>query len=84
MISSKAYTTEPYGIILPKNDARFKQVVDNAVIAMMKDGRLEKIYDKWFMQPIPPRNINLNWPMTDALKKVMANPTDSPDPATYQ
>ncbi|QIM49646.1 amino acid ABC transporter substrate-binding protein [Pusillimonas sp. DMV24BSW_D] len=84
MISSKAYTTEPYGIILPKNDARFKQVVDKAVIAMMKDGRLEKIYDKWFMQPIPPRNINLNWPMTDALKKVMANPTDSPDPATYQ
>lgn len=84
MISSKAYTTEPYGIILPKNDTRFKQVVDKAVIAMMKDGRLEEIYNKWFMQPIPPRDINLKWPMTDALKKVIANPTDSPDPAAYQ
>ena len=84
MISSKAYTTEPYGIILPKNDDRFKQVVDDAVIAMMKDGRLEQMYNQWFMQPIPPRDINLNWPMTDAFKKVVANPTDSPDPAAYQ
>ena len=83
VISSKAYTTEPYGIILPRNDPEFKAVVDDAVKAMMKDGRLEALYQKWFLQPIPPRNINLNWPLTPELKRVMENPTDSPDPAAY-
>lgn len=83
MISEKAYTTEPYGIILPKDDPAFKKVVDDAVKAMMSDGRLEALYDKWFMQAIPPRNIKLNWPMTPELRKVIQNPTDSPDPAAY-
>lgn len=83
MISEKAYTTEPYGIILPKGDPAFKKVVDDAVKAMMSDGRLETLYDKWFMQAIPPRNIKLNWPMTPELRKVIQNPTDSPDPAAY-
>ena len=83
-ISEKAYTVEPYGMILPKDDPQFKAAVDEAVVAMMKDGRLEKMYEKWFTQPIPPRNINLNWPMSAELKRVIANPTDSPDPASYQ
>ncbi|WP_397473149.1 amino acid ABC transporter substrate-binding protein [Pusillimonas sp.] len=83
-ISEKAYTVEPYGMILPKDDPQFKEAVDEAVQAMMKDGRLEKMYEKWFTQPIPPRNINLNWPMSAELKRVIANPTDSPDPASYQ
>lgn len=83
-ISEKAYTVEPYGMILPKNDPQFKEAVDEAVKAMMQDGRIQQLYEKWFMQPIPPRNINLNWPMSDALKKVLANPTDSPNPQDYQ
>jgi len=83
-ISEKAYTVEPYGMILPKNDPEFKQAVDEAVKAMMKDGRLKQMYQKWFTQPIPPRNINLNWPMSAELEKVIANPTDSPRPEDYQ
>lgn len=83
-ISEKAYTVEPYGMILPKNDPEFKQAVDEAVKAMMKDGRLKQMYQKWFTQPIPPRNINLNWPMSVELEKVIANPTDSPRPEDYQ
>lgn len=82
-ISEKAYTIEPYGIILPRNDPAFKSVVDYAVKALMKDGRLETLYSKWFLQPIAPRNINLNWPLTPELKNVIQNPTDSPDPAAY-
>lgn len=82
-ISEKAYTIEPYGIILPRNDPAFKSVVDDAVKALMKDGRLETLYSKWFLQPIAPRNINLNWPLTPELKNVIQNPTDSPDPAAY-
>jgi len=84
MISKKAYTIEPYGIIEPKGDAEFKTAVDNAVKKMMKDGVLAKLYAKWFTKPIPPKNINLNWPMTPELKKAIAHPTDSPDPAVYK
>ncbi|MGI9024783.1 MAG: hypothetical protein ACR2GP_04275 [Burkholderiaceae bacterium] len=43
-----------------------------------------KIYEKWFSRPIPPKNITLNFPLSPALKKAIANPTDSPDPAAYQ
>lgn len=84
MISANAYTLEPYGIIEPKNDPQFKEAVDNAVKAMMKDGTVDKLYGKWFMQAIPPKNINLNLPMSEELKRVFANPTDSPDPAAYK
>lgn len=83
VISAKAYTIEPYGIIEPRGDELFKTAVDNAVKAMMKDGALKAIYAKWFTKPIPPKNINLNWPMSDELAKVVANPTDTPDPAHY-
>ncbi|MBX6319437.1 amino acid ABC transporter substrate-binding protein [Pigmentiphaga sp.] len=84
MVSSKAYTVEPYGVIEPKNDPAFKKVVDDAVVALMKSGELEKLYQKWFNSPIPPRNVNLKVPMSDSLKKAIANPTDSGDPAAYR
>jgi len=84
MIGEKAYTIEPYGMIEPKGDPQFKKAVDDAVKAMMKDGTMEKLYTKWFTQPVPPKNINLNWPLTPELKKAFENPTDSPDPAVYK
>lgn len=84
VIGEETFTTEPYAVILPRGDAEFKQAVDDAVQAMMQDGRMEKMYEKWFTQPVPPRGINLNWPMGAALKRVFAQPTDSPDPAVYQ
>lgn len=83
-VSSDALSVEPYGIMLRKDDAAFKKVVDGAMAGLMKSGEIKTIYAKWFMSPIPPKGINLNIPMSDALKKVMANPTDSPDPAAYQ
>ena len=84
MISDQAYSVEPYAMIEPKDDPAFKKVVDDAVVAMIKDGTVEKLYKKWFESPIPPKNVNLNLPMSPALKKVLANPTDSGDPATYK
>jgi glutamate/aspartate transport system substrate-binding protein len=83
-ISADALSVEPYGIMVRKDDAAFKKVVDDAMKALMKSGDTEKIYAKWFLSPIPPKGINLNIPMSDALKKVIANPTDSPDPAAYK
>jgi glutamate/aspartate transport system substrate-binding protein len=67
-----------------KDDTAFKKVVDGAMVTLMKSGEINKIYAKWFESKIPPKGINLNIPMSAALKRVMANPTDSPDPAIYK
>lgn len=82
-ISATALSVEPYGIMLRREDPAFKKVVDGAQIALYKSGGIVPIYEKWFLKPIPPRGINLNVPMSDAFKKVIANPTDSGDPAVY-
>ena len=74
---------EPYGIMLRKDDAAFKKVVDAAMVNTYKSGEGQKLYEKWFLQPIPPKGINLNFPLSAQMKKLFANPTDSPDPAAY-
>jgi glutamate/aspartate transport system substrate-binding protein len=84
MIGSEAYTVEPYGIMLRRDDPAFKKVVDNAMIALYKSGEINKIYAKWFLNPIPPKNVNLNVPMSEQFKRVVAKPTDSGDPKDYQ
>lgn len=84
MISQDAYTIEPYAIMEPKGDPEFKQLVDDTIIAMMSDGRLDALYKKWFEEPVPPKDVNLNWPMSEQLKKAIENPTDSPDPDVYR
>ncbi|MSQ57173.1 MAG: amino acid ABC transporter substrate-binding protein [Limnohabitans sp.] len=83
-ISSEALSTEPYGIMIRKDDAKFKALVDNAIKDLMSSGAINAIYNQWFLKPIPPKNINLNIPMASNLKKVIAKPTDSPDPKVYE
>jgi glutamate/aspartate transport system substrate-binding protein len=68
--------TEPYGIMLRKDDPQFKAFMDETVNAMIKSGEAEKMYTKWFMSPIPPKNVNLNFPMSALLKEAFANPND--------
>src|SRR6478735_1794504 len=82
-ISNDALSVEPYGIMLRRDDPSFKKVVDEAMIATYKSGAINPIYEKWFLKPIPPKGINLNVPVSDAFKKVIASPTDSGDPAVY-
>jgi len=83
-ISSVALSVEPYGIMLRKDDVAFKKVVNAAMTDIYKSGQINPIYEKWFLKPIPPKGINLNVPMSDQFKKVIANPTDSGDPAAYR
>jgi glutamate/aspartate transport system substrate-binding protein len=83
-ISKEALSVEPYGIMVRKDDAAFKKTVNGAINALYKSGEINKIYDKWFLKPVPPKNINLNVPMSAQFKKVVANPTDSGDPAAYK
>jgi len=83
-ISKEALSVEPYGIMLRKDDKPFKQVVDAAMTKIYKSGEINKIYAKWFQHPIPPKGLNLNIPMSESFKKVVAHPTDSGDPAAYK
>jgi glutamate/aspartate transport system substrate-binding protein len=83
-ISSVALSVEPYGIMVRKDDKAFKEVADKALSEVYKSGQINAIYAKWFQKPVPPKNINLNLPMSPALKKVMANPTSSGDPKAYE
>ena len=68
--------TEPYGLIIRKDDPEFKALVDKTLNAMMKSSQFGELYAKWFMGPIPPKNINLNFPMTQPLKDAIAIPND--------
>jgi glutamate/aspartate transport system substrate-binding protein len=70
--------TEPYGIMLPRDDPQFKKLVDDVIVGLMQSGEFAQIYDKWFINPIPPTGINLQMPMSDKLKAAIANPNDRP------
>lgn len=82
--SPEALSVEPYGIMMRRGDPAFKKAVDTALKQVYKTEEFERIYAKWFMQPIPPRGINLRFPMPAGLRAVIANPTDSGDPAAYR
>jgi glutamate/aspartate transport system substrate-binding protein len=82
-ISQESMSVDPYGLMLPRNDPEFKKVVDKAITDVFKSGEIVKIYAKWFQSPIPPKGINLNWPLSEYLRAAIANPTDSADPEHY-
>ena len=84
VISTDALSVEPYGIMLRKDDPSFKKVVDGAIAKVYKSGEINKIYAKWFLSPVPPKGINLNVPMSEVFKHVVAKPTDSGDPNDYK
>lgn len=84
VIGTQGLEFAPYGILEPKDDPDFKAAVDAAVVDLMKDGTVAALYKKYFESPIPPRKINLELPMSDVLKRALANPTDSGDEAAYR
>jgi glutamate/aspartate transport system substrate-binding protein len=83
-IGGSPLSVEPYAIGLPKGDPEFKKLVDGTIIGLFRSGQIYGIYHKWFESPIPPRDVNLHLPMSDLLKKLIENPTDSGDPAAYR
>ena len=77
-IVGEPLSVEPIAIMYRKDDPGFKKAVDDSVKAMAKSGEAAKLYDKWFMQPIPPANTKVNLPASEATKAAWANPTDKP------
>src|SRR5215475_1960798 len=70
------YLSDPYALMFRKDDKVFKQLVDEALTEAMKSGLYAKLYTKWFESPIPPKGINLAFPMSEKLKGLVANPND--------
>ena len=83
VVSDDALSVEPYGLLLRRDDPAFKKVADDALATIYRNGDINKLYAKWFLNPIPPNGINLNVPMSAALKQAIEKPTDSGDPETY-
>jgi glutamate/aspartate transport system substrate-binding protein len=68
---------EPYSMMLRKDDSQFKALVDKTIGGVMKSGEINKIYAKWFTSPIPPKGINLKFPMTPAIREAFKDPNDT-------
>jgi glutamate/aspartate transport system substrate-binding protein len=77
-IVGEVLSVEPIAIMYRKDDPAFKKAVDDSVRNMIKSGEVAKLYDKWFMQPIPPSNTKVGLPPSDATKAAWANPNDKP------
>jgi len=75
-VTGDLLTIEPYAIMLSKNDAEFKKIVDRAMIAAIYDQETQKLYRKWFQQPIPPNGITLDIPMSYLLRDSFKFPSD--------
>lgn len=68
--------SENYACMLPKGDEAFKRLVDGTIARLMTSGEAEKIYHKWFMSPLPPKGINLAYPLSDELRALYKRPHD--------
>jgi len=77
-IVGEVLNVEPIAIMVRKDDAAFKALADDTVKNLIKTGELAKVYDKWFVQPIPPKNTRVGLPASDATKAAWANPNDKP------
>ena len=68
--------TEPYGIMIRKDDPAFKKLVDDTLASLMKSGDVARLYARWFTSPIPPRGINLDFPISRELAEAIKSPND--------
>ena len=77
-IVGEVISVEPIAIMMRKDDPAFKKMADDTIREMIKSGDMAKTYDKWFVQPIAPKNTRVGLPATEATKQVWATPNDKP------
>ncbi|MBN3255656.1 amino acid ABC transporter substrate-binding protein [Pectobacterium brasiliense] len=75
-IVGKAQSEEAYGCMLRKDDPQFKKLVDDTIAEVQTSGEAEKWFDRWFKQPIPPKDLNLNFALSDEMKALFKAPND--------
>ncbi|WP_274571165.1 glutamate/aspartate ABC transporter substrate-binding protein [Neisseria leonii] len=67
---------ENYGCMMRKGDAEFQKIVNDTLNQVFASDEINKMYNQWFEQPIPPKNVNMAFPMSDKMKEILANPND--------
>lgn len=80
VITGTPQSFESYGCMVRKDDTGIKELLDKVIADAETSGKAEEIYRKWFESPIPPKNINLEFEMSDGMKKLFAEPNDRPVP----
>lgn len=76
LVTGTPQSYEAYGCMMRKGDTAFKKLVDDTIAKIMTSGQIEAIYRKWFLSPIPPKGISLNFPMSEAVARLYKNPND--------
>jgi glutamate/aspartate transport system substrate-binding protein len=77
-IAGEVFSVEPIAIMIRKDDNAFKKLGNDAIASMVKSGEMAKLWDKWFMSPIPPKNTKVGLALSDSTKAAWANPNDKP------
>jgi glutamate/aspartate transport system substrate-binding protein len=77
-IVGEVLSTEPIAIMVPKNDPEFKAAVNAAIAKIVANGNMPKLWNKWFLAPIPPKNIIVGLELSPATKNAWANLNDKP------
>lgn len=77
-IVGEVLNVEPIAIMVRKDDAALKKIGNDTIAAMVKSGEMAKLWDKWFMQPIPPKNTRVGLALSESTKNAWANPNDKP------
>ncbi|WP_439684371.1 ABC-type amino acid transport/signal transduction system, periplasmic component/domain [Cupriavidus oxalaticus] len=76
IVVGKPQSRESYGCMIRKDDPQFKKLSDTVISGMMKDGAINTLYTKWFMQPVPPKGLNLDFPLSEDMKALIKAPND--------
>ncbi|MDP3169505.1 MAG: transporter substrate-binding domain-containing protein [Polaromonas sp.] len=77
-IVGEVLSVEPIAIMIRKDDAALKKIGSDTITGMIKSGDMAKVWDKWFVQPIPPKNTRVGLPVSESTKAAWATPNDKP------
>ena len=78
IVTGTPQSFEAYGCMMRRDDFVFKRLVDNTLARLMTSGEAERIYRKWFMSPLPPSGLNLNYPLSETMRELFRAPNDRP------
>ena len=77
-IVGEVLSTEPIAIMVRKDDPQFKADVNAAIAKIVANGGMPRLWDKWFLKPIPPKNSVVGLELSTATKNAWANLNDRP------
>ncbi|SMG51502.1 glutamate/aspartate ABC transporter substrate-binding protein [Paraburkholderia susongensis] len=76
IITGTPQSSEAYGFMMRRDDPEFRKLVNGTLEQVMKGPEIHTMYDRWFVKPVPPKNISFDFPMSASLKQLYATPND--------